>query len=480
MATPRRTRTLAAVVMAAGKGKRLKSDTPKVLHPVAGRPSLWHVLNAVRAVRPDRTVVVVGVGKERVEVAVRAWWPKDRFTFVDQGEQLGTAHAVLAAERAVGRAHDVLVAAGDEPLVTAEHLRGLLRVHRRRDMAAVIQTTVPDDARGFGRIIRDGDDFVRIAEGSDATPAELAVTEVGTSVYAFRRDALFAALPLVDRENRQREHYLPDVLGILREKGERIAVQTVDFGGAIGANSRAEIARANAVFRRRLNEAHMAAGVSIVDPETAFVDVGVRIGRDATILPFTFLEGDTRVGPGATVGPSTRLVDTTVGAGATVQFTVANGARIGPRATVGPFTYLRPEAVLEEGSKAGTFVEIKASRVGKGSKVPHLSYVGDARIGRGANIGAGTITVNYDGYEKHPTYVGDGARVGSDTMLVAPVRVGRDAFTGAGSAITRDVPPGALAVERSKQVTVRGYAKRRAETARRAASGGGSGKRARR
>jgi bifunctional UDP-N-acetylglucosamine pyrophosphorylase/glucosamine-1-phosphate N-acetyltransferase len=334
-------------------------------------------------------------------------------------------------------------------------------------VAGVIQTTIPADARHYSRVVRDGDEFVKLAEGSDATPEQLAIHEIATAVFAFRREDLFRALPRVGRDNRQREYYLTDVPGILREKGERILVHLVDNGGSVGGNSRAELAHAADVMRRRINDAHMDRGVTIVDPETVHIEPAVYIERDATILPFTFLEGDTRIGRGAVVGPSVRLIDTSVGRDAEIQFAVARGAKIGPRATVGPFASLRPGTVLDERAKAGTFVEIKNSRVGRDSKVPHLSYIGDATIGHDVNIGAATVTVNYDGFRKHRTVVGDGAKVGSDTMLVAPVKVGRRGFTGAGSVITRNVPPGALAVERSEQVTVRGYAdkaERRAKT----------------
>ena len=455
-------RSIAAVVMAAGAGKRLKSDVPKPLHPVVGRPVLWHVLNAADAVRPQLIVLVVGRGKDRVVDEVGTWGLRSPVAFVEQSPLLGTGHAVMVAEEAIGAVDDVVVLPGDEPLVTGGQLKAMLRLLHRRDVAAVVQTTIPHDAHGFGRIVRDEQgDFVKIAEGHDALREELDIHEVATSVYTFRREDLFRALPRVDRDNKQREYYLPDVLAIFREKGEKVAVLTVDNGGAVGVNSRAELARAADVMRRRINDGHMDRGVTIVDPETVHIELTVRIERDATILPFTFLEGDTRVGARATVGPSVRLIDTSVGRDAEIQFAVARGARIGPRATVGPFASLRPGTVLDERTKAGTFVEIKNSRVGRGSKVPHLSYVGDATIGKDANIGAATVTVNYDGFEKHRTVIGDGAKVGSDTMLVAPVRVGKGAFTGAGSVITRNVPEGALAIERSDQVNVAGYADRR-------------------
>jgi bifunctional UDP-N-acetylglucosamine pyrophosphorylase/glucosamine-1-phosphate N-acetyltransferase len=463
------------VVLAAGLGKRLKSKVPKVLHEICGRPVLWHVLQAARTAKPSRVVVVVHHGAEEVAAAVRSWGIKPEPAFADQGEPLGTGHAVMAAEGAIGRAADVLVLTGDEPLLTGEQVRDLVRIHRRRDVSAVVQTTIPDDARGFARVIRDDKgEFVRLAEGSDATREELAVAEVSTSVYAFRREDLFRALPLVGRDNRQREYYLPDVLGILRDKGERIAVQLVDNGGSVGANSRAEMAKAASVMRRRINEAHMDAGVTLLDPDRTYIDAGVRIGPDTTILPLTFLRGDTRIGRDATVGPATTIEDTRIGDGSTVHFAVVRGSKIGKDASVGPYVSIRPGTVIEDGAKAGTFVEIKASRVGKRSKVPHLSYVGDAVIGEDTNIGAGTVTVNYDGWDKHRTVIGDEVLIGSDTMLVAPVEVGDRAMTAAGSTITRDVPPGALGIERAEQRTIEGFRDRK--EARKAAEKGTEGR----
>jgi len=459
----RASRSLAAVVMAAGRGKRLKSEIPKVLHPVCGRPVLWHVLTAAGALRPEKLIVVVHHGRERVEEEVRAWGFDA--TFVDQGEPLGTGHAVMVAERAVGRTADVLVLPGDEPLVTADQLRALMALHRRRKPAAVVQTTEASDARGFGRVIKEGDSFLRVTEGDEASSAELEIREVATSVYSFRREDLFKALPVISRETKQREYYLHHVLPVLVDKGEDVLVHRVDNGGSVGMNSRAEQAFASAVMRRRINDGLMASGVTIVDPGQTYVDAGVKVGRDTVIQPLTFLEGDTRIGSGCEIGPSARIRDSRVGDGAEIQFSVVREASIGARASVGPYASLRPGTVLKAGAKAGTFVELKQTTVGEGSKVPHLAYVGDATIGRGANIGAGTITCNYDGIDKHPTVIGDGAFIGSDTMLVAPVRIGKDAVTGAGSAITKDVPAGALAVERGEQRVVEGYSKRRGKRA---------------
>ena len=452
-----RTNSLAAVVLAAGKGKRMRSVRPKVLHEVAGRPSLWHVTTAAMAARPSKLVFVVGYRGADVEAAVRSWDLAIEPVFVDQGEPLGTGQAAGAAEQAVGRLQEVLVLSGDDPLVRGQDVRALMAVHRRTKAAATILTTFVDEPKGYGRIVRDGTRLVEIVEEADAGPAVRRINEVSTLVYAFRREDLYRALPLVGRENRQREYYLPDVLSILRDKGERISAVPVDLGGGLGLNSRGGLATVERIMRSRIVDDHMRAGVTFVDPDATYVDVGVRIGADTVIQPMTFLQGATRIGKGASIGPGTRLVDTVVGDGADVTFSVARRARIGPRALVGPYASLRPGTVIEEGGKVGTFVEMKNTRLGKGSKVPHLAYMGDARIGRGVNVGAGAITCNYDGYEKHPTVIGDEAFIGSDTMLVAPLRVGKRAWTGAGSTVTEDVPEGALAVERAKQRIIRGY-----------------------
>jgi bifunctional UDP-N-acetylglucosamine pyrophosphorylase/glucosamine-1-phosphate N-acetyltransferase len=443
--------------MAAGKGKRLRTRLPKALHPVCGRPVLWHVLRAAAAVKPDPVVVVVGHGGDQVEEAVRSWNLRFPIAFVRQDPPLGTGHAVMVAEREVGRVDDVLILPGDNPLITGDMVRGLLRLHRRRDPAVSVLSTEVHDPKGYWRLIRSGDRFEKVVEESAATKEELASREVATSVYAFRREDLFRVLPRLDRDNREGEYYLPDVLEILAEKGEDIRVQSADFGGALDVNSRSSLARATAVMRGRINEALMEKGVTIVDPERTYVHAGVKVGPDTTILPDTHLEGETRIGEGCRIGPGSVIADSRIADGATVEISVVRGSKVGPRAVVGPYAHIRPDTVLGADTKAGSFVEIKASRIGDGSKVPHLSYVGDATIGRNVNIGAGTVTVNYDGYAKHRTVIGDDVRIGSDTMLVAPVKIGKGAVTGAGSTITKDVPAGALAVERAEQRTIRGY-----------------------
>ncbi len=453
--------SLALVVLAAGKGKRIKSSTPKVLHPICGRPALWHVLRTARAARPTKIVIVVGHGAADVEAAVRSWGITPAPVFVRQREQLGTGHAVMIAEGAVGRSADVLVANGDFDPVLADDVRRLVRRHRRTGAAVTIASSELDAPGGYARIVREGARVVDVIEGIEATQAVREIHEVGTNWMVVRRDLLFATLPLVDRENRQREYYLNRAVSILLDKGERVEALVCDTGGVMGLNSRDGLAAVERVVRERTNAAHMAAGVTLVDPATAYIDVGVRIGADTVIRPLTFLEGATRVGTGCAIGPSTRVVDSTVGDRSEVTFAVVLGSKIGRDVTVGPYVRMRPGVVMADGSKAGAFVDLKNVQVGRRSKVPHLSYVGDARLGDDVNIGAGNITANFDGYEKHLTVVQDGARTGSDTILVAPVTVGKGAVTGAGSVITEDVPAGALGLERGEQRTVEGYRKRK-------------------
>jgi bifunctional UDP-N-acetylglucosamine pyrophosphorylase/glucosamine-1-phosphate N-acetyltransferase len=459
--TPKRdARSLAAVVLAAGKGERLKSGTPKVLHPVCGRSLLWHALQVVRAAKPTRIVVVVGHGADDVREAVQSWEIEPAPVFIEQAEQLGTGHAVQLAEEAVGKVADVLVANGDFDPITPADLRRVLSTHRRGGAAVTLGSTILDTPGGYGRVVREGRRVVDVIEGRDAPPAVRKIHEVATNWIAFRRDLLFATLPLLDRENRQREYYLNRAISILLDKGERVDAVVCDTGGILGANTRAGLAGLEALIRRRTNESHMAAGIRLIDPAATYIDVDVRIGRDTVVYPNTFLETGVRIGAGCSIGPSAAIARSRVGDRSVVWFSVLEDARVGKDCEVGPFARLRPGAILEDGALVGDFVEVKGSRIGRGSKAKHLAYIGNAELGAGVNVGAGTVVVNYDGYEKHPTVIGDGARIGSDTMLVAPVKVGKGAVTGAGSVITKDVPAGALAVERSDQKNVKGYRER--------------------
>jgi bifunctional UDP-N-acetylglucosamine pyrophosphorylase/glucosamine-1-phosphate N-acetyltransferase len=457
----RRTRpSLAVVVLAAGKGKRLRSSTPKVLHPVAGKPVLWHTLQTVRAARPDTLVVVVGHGADDVRAEVASWGLRPHPIFVEQSEQLGTGHAALLTEKAVSRADTVLIANGDFDPITPADLKRILASHRRTGAAVTLGSTIVDRPGGYGRVVRQGSRVTDVIEGVDAPPAVRKIKEVATNWVAFRRNLLFATLPLLDRANKQREYYLNRAISILLDKGERVDAIVCDTGGLLGANTRAGLAALERLIRRRTNEKHMAAGVRLIDPDATYVDVDVSIAPDAVIYPHSFLEAGTRIGAGSVIGPSVMIARSRIGEGSVVRFAVLEEAKVGRRCEVGPFARLRPGAILDDDSLVGNFVEVKGSRVGKGSKAKHLAYIGNARLGTGVNVGAGTVVVNYDGYEKHPTVVGDGARIGSDTMLVAPVKVGKGAVTGAGSVITKDVPAGALAVERAEQKNVKGYRKR--------------------
>jgi bifunctional UDP-N-acetylglucosamine pyrophosphorylase / glucosamine-1-phosphate N-acetyltransferase len=459
--TPKRTpRPLVAVVLAAGKGKRLRSDTPKVLHPVCGRPILWHTLQVVRAAKPSRIVVVVGHGADDVREAVRSWDLDPEPIFVEQAEQLGTGHAVQLAEDAVGKAADVLVANGDFDPITSADLRKLLASHRRTGAAVTLGSTILDRPGSYGRVVRDGRRVVDVIEGRDAPPDVRKIHEVATNWIAFRRDLLYATLPLLDRENRQREYYLNRAISILLDKGERVDAVVCDTGGVLGANTRAGLAGLETLTRRRTNESHMTAGIRLIDPAATYIDVDVRIGKDTVVYPNTFLETGVRIGTGCSIGPSAAIARSRIGDRSVVWFSVLEDATVGRGCEVGPFARLRPGAVLEDGAQIGNFVEVKGSRIGKRSKAKHLAYIGDATVGAGVNIGAGTVVVNYDGYGKHPTVIADGARIGSDTMLVAPLKIGKGAVTGAGSVITKDVPAGALGVERADQKNVKGYRKR--------------------
>ncbi len=443
-------RPLAAIVLAAGEGKRFKSETPKVLHALCGKPLVAYVLDALQPIAAQRTVVVVGRGAAEVKDATKRATTR-KLAFALQERQLGTADAARIGDDALGKfAGDVLILPGDSPLLTTETLQQLVEHHRTTGAAATLLTAELDDPAGYGRIIRSRDGSVeRIVEHTDATPDERKTKEINSSVWMFDRAALRAALTKIDRSNAQREFYLTDVVPVLKDKGEPVEAFTVpDAEEALGANSRVELADIAVLMRRRTNVRHMLDGVTIVDPGTTFIDAGVTIGRDTVLHPMTHLHGSTTIGAGAEIGPNVRLVDTKVGDGATILNAVATHAEVGAGAQVGPFAYLRPGAVLEEGAKAGTYVEVKKSRIGRGSKVPHLSYIGDAEIGKNVNVGAGTITCNYDGEtgKKSKTIIEDDVLIGSDTMLVAPVTVGKGAVTGAGSVVSRDIPPAGVAL----------------------------------
>ncbi len=453
------------VVLAAGQGTRMKSSLPKVLHEISGRPLVSWVLEAVGALPPDDVVVVVGHEADTVRAAL-----PDGVRAVVQEEQLGTGHATRTALEATdaGPDDEIVVVPGDSPLITATTLSGLLEQHRTDGAAATLLTTELDDPSGYGRVVRSDDgSVVGIVEDRDADPQQLAIREVGTSMYVFRHGALADALARVGTDNAQGEEYLTDAIGILAADGERLAAVLGAPDEVAGVNSVVELAAAAGAMRRRINAAWMAEGVWILDPDRVYIDAGAVLSAGVRLYPGVHIEGETVVAAGAEIGPDVHVRDSRIGEEATIRYAVLDGAEVGARASVGPYAVLRPGTVLGAESRAGTYVEIKKTVVGDRSKVPHLSYIGDAEIGEDSNVGAATVTCNYDGYAKHRTVIGDRVRIGSDTMLVAPVEIGDDAYTGAGSVISKDVPPGALGVARSQQRNIRDYAARRKQRAER-------------
>jgi bifunctional UDP-N-acetylglucosamine pyrophosphorylase/glucosamine-1-phosphate N-acetyltransferase len=440
----------------------MKSRTPKVLHELCGRSMVGHVLAAARELDPERLIVVVGHGRDKVIEHLKQVEP-DAITVV-QERQGGTGHAVRMVFEQVGALHGpVIVTNGDHPLLRGATLAELVSTHEDQGNAATVLSTDMPDPTGYGRIVRDDTDAVTaIVEHGDATAEQRAVHEINVGMYAFAGELLGDALGRVTTDNAKGEEYLTDVIGILRGDGHRVgACKAADWVETQGVNDRVQLAQARRQFNERILERHMRAGVSVIDPNTTWVDADVTMEADAVLHPNTQLHGRTHVEAGAEVGPNVTLTDTTVGAGAEVSYAVCDSADIGPAASVGPFAYLRPGARLAEGAKAGTYVEMKNAVVGEGAKVPHLTYVGDADIGPGANIGAGTIFANYDGVAKHHTNVGGSAFVGSNSVLVAPVEVGDGAYTAAGSTVVKDVPPGAIGIARGRQRNVEGWVERR-------------------
>ena len=448
------------VILAAGQGTRMRSSVSKLLHPLCGRPIVAWPVMAARAAGVGR-VVVVDAPARGLATAL-----DDDVVTVVQDRPLGTADAVRAATHEFATAGTVLVLNGDAPLIEADTLRDLLTAHEASGAGATIVTMTLEDPSGYGRVVRGPDGSVeKVVEtkaDGDATEFERRIREVNTGMFAFDGPALAAALTEVRADNAQGEYYLPDVIPILRAS-ER-TVQPFELSDPVQLsqiNDRRQLGFVTAMAQARIHERHQLAGVTIVNPAATVIDAGVQIGMDTVIAPFTSLHGTTQIGEDARVGPNSTLVDAVVQDGARVLHAYIDGATVGPRASVGPFAYLRPGTVLREGAKAGTFVEIKNSDVGAGSKVPHLSYIGDADIGEGTNLGASTITANYDGYRKHRTTIGDRVKTSVDTTLIAPVTVGDDAYTGAGSVIGKDVPPGALGIARSRQQNLDGYAEQR-------------------
>ncbi len=448
-----------AVILAAGKGTRMKSALPKVLHAVGGQSMLRHVMTAAEQAGAKRTIVVVGFGGDQVQTEIGA-----AAEYVLQAEQLGTGHAMMQAQPALaGYTGTVLLLCGDTPLLTGNTLQQLVAAHQQSGAAATVLTATPADATGYGRILRDkSGQVLGIVEQKDATPEQKQIGEINTGIYCFEAAPLFAALAGLTCNNAQQEYYLTDVLAILAQAGQRVgAVEVADFQETLGINSRVQLAEAEKILRQRKLLELMDSGVTVMDPASTFVDASVSIGEDTVLYPFTWLEGETTIGRNCRIGPNSRIADSQLGDAVTLHFSYAHECKIADGVTVGPYVHLRPDSELATGVKVGNFVEVKNSRVGVGSKLPHLSYIGDADIGSGVNIGCGTITVNYDGKKKHRTVVGDTAFVGCNSNLVAPVSVGAGSYIAAGSTITKDVPDGALGVGRARQSNIAGWVEKK-------------------
>ncbi|WP_130858620.1 bifunctional UDP-N-acetylglucosamine diphosphorylase/glucosamine-1-phosphate N-acetyltransferase GlmU [Gracilibacillus phocaeensis] len=447
-----------AIVLAAGKGTRMKSKLYKVLHPVLGKPMVQHVVDQLKPLGLEDIITVVGFGAEKVQEQLG-----DTAQFVVQEEQLGTGHAVQQAEKYLGgKQGTTIVVCGDTPLLTEETIQAALDHHESEQAAVTILTAVADDPTGYGRIVRDDSGQVnKIVEHKDATPAEQAIQEINTGTFCFDNEMLFAALQQVSNDNSQGEYYLPDVIQIAQEQKQKVAAFLTDnFDETIGVNDRVALAKAEVLMKKRVNEHHMRNGVTIIDPANTYIGVDVEIAADVVIEPGTVLKGNTKVEADAIIGPHSEVNDSHIGEGTVVRHSLANESYIGKRVQIGPFAHIRPAADIGNDVKIGNFVEIKKAKVDNNSKVSHLSYIGDAEIGSGVNVGCGTITVNYDGKNKFKTFIEDDAFIGCNANLIAPVRIGKGALIAAGSTIHEDVPGNALSIGRAKQVNKEEYAKK--------------------
>ena len=453
---------LHVVILAAGKGTRMRSALPKVLHPAGGLPLIEWVVRLARSLEPRSITLVLGHGADEV----RAWFSKAKdVQFVVQEPQLGTGHALLQTRSLLeDKAGRVLLLSGDVPLLTAASVRRLLDAQTALRAAVVVATARVGNPAGYGRIVREGGRLTRIVEHRDASEAERAIDEINSGVYVFDLGLLFGALARVGSANAQGEYYLPDLVGIHAQDGRAVDAQVVADPDEIrGINTRAELAEVGRLLQGRTNQALMADGVTLVDPATAYIGPDVTIGQDSVIHPFVFIEGSTSIGANCEIHAGVRVVDTNIASNVRIfNHSVIVQSTIGDGAHIGPFARLRPASAVGERVHIGNFVEIKKTTLGAGTKVGHLSYIGDATVGAGVNIGAGTITCNYDGHTKHQTVIGDGAFVGSDATLVAPVTIGSEAYVAAGSSITHDVPDGSLGIARARQANKPGWAADRA------------------
>jgi len=451
----------AAIIMAAGKGKRMKSNLPKVLHNLAGKPILNYTLDTVSQLEAKRKILIVGYKSDKIKELIG-----DKIECVEQREQLGTAHAVLQTEKLLlGFKGDVLILSGDVPFLTIKTLKKLLKYHQANNFCCTLLSTVLKNPKGYGRIIRDKKGEIKgIIEEVDLSIDKKKITEINSGIYCFNKEKLFQALEKVTKDNKQGEYYLTDTVKILLGEGLTVGnIIVKDYSEILGINNRLDLADASQkVYQRTLHDL-MLQGVTVIDPNSTFIERGVKIGQDSIIYPFTIIEKDTKIESNCLIGPYSHLIDADIGKGVRVWASIIESSTVKEGANIGPYAHLRPETVVEKGAKIGNFVELKKTIIGEGSKASHLTYLGDTAIGKKVNIGAGTITCNYDGEKKNKTVIEDGVFIGSNNSLVAPVKLGKDSYTGAGSTITKDVPAGNLAIARSRQTNISGWQKKKKE-----------------
>ena len=449
---------LVAIILAAGKGTRMRSKYPKVLHKVGGKPMLQHVIDAATVAGADKKVIIVGHEAEMVEAMVG-----EQGTIALQAEQLGTGHAVMqTAEALKGFTGTALILCGDTPLLDGEELKKFCEAHQASGATATVLTAIMDDPFGYGRIIRDADGNVQgIVEQKDATEEQRTIKEINTGIYCMECPQMFDVLATLTNDNAQGEYYLTDVLQKLNAAGAKVGgACTADSDMVMGINSRKQLSVAEGVMRQRILDKLMDAGVTIMDPASTFIEASVKIGRDTVIYPYTWLEGSTEIGEDCEIGPNARFTNVKIGDDNHLQFIYGHDCEVKNHVTAGPYVHLRPDTVISDHVKIGNYVEVKNSNVGEGTKLPHLTYIGDSDIGSGVNMGCGCITVNYDGKKKHRTIIGDNAFVGCNTNLVAPVTVQANTYIGAGSTITKEVPENALGIARARQKNIEGWAEK--------------------
>ena len=454
---------IAAIILAAGLGKRMKSDIPKVLHTVAGRPMPFYPIEVVKSLGVEKVVVIVGHKAEEVTKVLNSelQTPNSELIYVKQEPQLGTGHAVLCAEDNLKSwKGNILILSGDVPLITRETILGLLDLHTKKKAVISFISAIVKDPAGYGRVVRGKKNTVlKIVEDKDASQREKRISEINTGIYFVDAAFLFSGIKRIKKENAQGEYYLPDLIKMAVKQKERVAALThINAAEVMGINNRIELSEANEVMRERINNELMLSGVTMLNPENIYIHNGVKIGKDTVIYPNAFLEGSAEIGERCVIEEGCKIINSAIGDGSVIKsHSVIESSQVGQNVSIGPFARLRPECIIEDKARIGNFVEVKKSRIGKGTKANHLSYIGDATIGEDVNIGAGTITCNYDGIKKHQTVIEDGAFIGSDTQLVAPVRVGKNAYIGSGSTITKNVPPGSLALSRAEQRNIEGW-----------------------